>query len=102
VDHGDLVRGNTDGSTSIPTRAVDAIPALLSTDKEQVTRVHCNLRGLIEAVRLRTATAKARLAEIEAMFAAVEGARRPQISTGWGRSPPVCPPPRLGEPEIRA
>jgi hypothetical protein len=54
-------------------RAVGAIPAMLSTDRERVARMGRGLRGLIEAVGLRTETAKARLAEIEAMFSSVEG-----------------------------
>jgi hypothetical protein len=55
-------------------RAVGAIAAMLSTDKERVARMHRGLRGLIEAVGLKTDTGKARLAEIEAMFAAIGGA----------------------------
>ena len=55
-------------------RAVDAIPAMLSTDKEGVARSRRDLRALIEAVGLKTDTGKARLAEIEAIFAAIGGA----------------------------
>ena len=55
-------------------RAVDAIPAMLSTDSEHVAQARRDLRGLIEAVGLKTDAGKARLAEIEAMFAAIRGA----------------------------
>lgn len=55
-------------------RAVDAIPAMLSTDRERVARMRRDFRGLIEAVGLKTDLGKARLAEIEAMFAAIGSA----------------------------
>ena len=54
-------------------RAVQAIPALLARDRDQALRIGMELRKLIEIVGVRTATGKARLAEVEAMFAAIAG-----------------------------
>jgi hypothetical protein len=53
-------------------RALAAISGMLSTDKDRVARTHGELRRLIETVGLRTDAGKARLAQIDEMFAAVE------------------------------
>jgi hypothetical protein len=53
-------------------RAVKAIPAMLSSDKEGASRAHGDLRRLIDTVGLKTDAGKARLTEIDAMFAAAE------------------------------
>jgi hypothetical protein len=53
-------------------RAIDAIPIMVSSDKEGASRAHGDLRRLIEAVGLRTETGRARLAQIDGMFAAIE------------------------------
>jgi Protein of unknown function (DUF3141) len=53
-------------------RALAAISGMLSTGKDRVARTHGELRRLIETVGLRTDAGKARLAQIDGMFAAVE------------------------------
>jgi hypothetical protein len=55
-------------------RAVAAIPSLLARDPEQALRGGLALRELIDIVGLRTAKAKERLAEVEALFAAARSA----------------------------
>jgi hypothetical protein len=50
-------------------RAVEAIPDMLARDPELASRMAGNLRRLVDAVGVRTDVAKARLAEIETMFA---------------------------------
>jgi len=56
-------------------RAMAAIPAMLARDRAGAAKAMQNLRGLIEAVGLQTAAGKARLAEVEALFAAAGPAR---------------------------
>jgi pimeloyl-ACP methyl ester carboxylesterase len=50
-------------------RAVEAIPDMLAKDSELASRMEGNLRRLIDVVGVRTNVAKARLAEIETVFA---------------------------------
>jgi pimeloyl-ACP methyl ester carboxylesterase len=49
-------------------RAVDAIPAMLERDPDLSSRMTSNLRRMIEVVGVNSATGRARLAEIEALF----------------------------------
>ena len=53
--------------------AVEAIPAMLARDREHALRAGRELRRLIEVVGMRTELSKARLAEMEAVFAALVG-----------------------------
>jgi hypothetical protein len=59
--------------------ALQAIPAMLSSDREGASRAGENLHRLIDTVGLRTETGKARLAQIDAIFAAVEKAAMSSI-----------------------
>ena len=60
-------------------RAVAAIPSMLAKDQEGAARAAGDLRRLIETVGLRTKVAKARLAEVDAMLAAVDRPAAPNI-----------------------
>jgi hypothetical protein len=53
--------------------AVEAIPAMLARDREGALRGGREMRRLIEVVGIRTDLAKARLAEMEAVFTALVG-----------------------------
>jgi hypothetical protein len=52
-------------------RAIGAIPAMLASDREGAARAAGDLQRMTEVVGLKTKAAKARLAEVEAIFAAV-------------------------------
>ena len=52
-------------------RAVDAIPAMLAKDQKLAASLAETLRQLLGVVGIRTAAAKARLREIEAMFKSI-------------------------------
>jgi hypothetical protein len=52
--------------------AVEAIPVMLAKDRDLASRMTANLRRMIDAVGLRTSSAKARLAEIDEI---IEGSR---------------------------
>jgi len=54
-------------------RALAAIPAMLAADRQEAALVARDMQRMIEVVGLRTKAAKARLAEIEPIFAAVGG-----------------------------
>ena len=54
--------------------ALAAIPAMLATDLQEAARIARDMQRIIEVVGLRTKAAKARLAEVQSMFAAVRGA----------------------------
>jgi pimeloyl-ACP methyl ester carboxylesterase len=58
-------------------RAVDAIPAMLATDPDLAVRMAGVLRKLIEVLGVESELGKARLAEIEVMFAPKRSARVP-------------------------
>jgi len=49
-------------------RAVEAIPDMLAQDPDLAKRMEAGLRRVIDAVELRSAGAKSRLAEIEVLF----------------------------------
>ncbi len=55
-------------------RAIGTIPSMLEADREGAARAARDMQRMIEVVGLKTKAAKARLAEIEAMFAAIGGA----------------------------
>jgi pimeloyl-ACP methyl ester carboxylesterase len=63
-------------------RAVEAIADMLATDPDLASRMAGNLQRLIDAVGIRSKTAKARLAEIEAIF---EGSGQREASRISGR-----------------
>ena len=52
-------------------RAVDAIPAMLAKDPKLAASLADTLQQLLGVVGIRTAAAKARLREIEAMFRSI-------------------------------
>jgi Protein of unknown function (DUF3141) len=52
-------------------RAIGAIPAMLARDRDGAARAARDLQRMTEVVGLKTKPAKARLAEVEAIFAAV-------------------------------
>jgi DNA-binding transcriptional MerR regulator len=52
-------------------RAVEAIPAMLAKDQKLAASLADTLRQLLGVVGIRTAAAKARLREIEAMFKSI-------------------------------
>ncbi len=52
-------------------RAIGAIPAMLASDRDGAARVARDIPRMTEVVGLKTKTAKTRLAEVEAIFAAV-------------------------------
>jgi hypothetical protein len=60
-------------------RAVAAIPSMLATDRQGAAQAVRDLRRMIETVGLRTKAAKARLADVEAILAAVEKTATPNI-----------------------
>jgi pimeloyl-ACP methyl ester carboxylesterase len=66
-------------------RAVDAIPAMLSRDRDLASRMATNLRRMIDVVGLRSSLAKARWAEIEALIEGSTSTRHEKRSaTGVG------------------
>jgi pimeloyl-ACP methyl ester carboxylesterase len=68
-------------------RAVEAIPHMLARDPDLATRLASNLHQLIDAVGVRSKMAKARLAEIEAIFEG-SGQREASRAADRDQSPP--------------
>jgi hypothetical protein len=58
-------------------RAVDAIPAMLATDPDLATRMKGKLDRMIELVGVHSKLARARLAEVEALFESEDIATMP-------------------------
>ena len=51
-------------------RAVEAIPIMLSRDRQLATRMAANLRRVVEAVGVRSEVGRTRLAEVETYYTA--------------------------------
>jgi len=61
-------------------RAIGVIPSMLERDRDGAARAGRDIQRMTEVVGLTTKAAKARLAEIEAMFAAVGNASVPDVA----------------------
>ena len=82
-------------------RALGAIPSMLASDRDGAARAARDLQRMTEVVGLKTKAAKARLAEVEAIFAAAGNAPSSGVTRLGDAVSRVCRPARRRAPAKR-